>query len=77
MTHSQKIVENRFQNHHLDGRQVNVIPYPADDDIKIISNALSSFDSNYQANYTSKSQLSLMPQIKVFFEYPNHCRMTD
>ena len=76
MEHPKGIVEKRFERLDLDGRAVLVTKYSTEDDIQVILDALTNFDSSFNAGITSKAQLRRIPIIEPFLCYPDHCRTT-
>jgi len=60
----------------LEGRKVEVLPYPTTNDVALLSNKLKSFDRNYDKNIKSKSQLQKMELIEQFLNYEKHFQIT-
>lgn len=71
-----QILEDRFKLLDLDGRPVTVIPYATENNCKIITDALKSFDPGFDISYRSRSNISKVPFIAEFFNSPYHCRVT-
>ena len=64
MDYPMDLVKTRFASLNLDGRPVEVIPYPRDDTLKVLTDALLDFDPNFDTNIKSKSQMSKIPIIE-------------
>ena len=47
----------------MDGRPVEVIPYPVDNTLKVLTDGIVEFDPVFDPNIISKSQISKIPQI--------------
>ena len=58
------LVKTRFASLKLDGRPVEVIPYPRDNSLKVLTDTLLDFDPDFEANIKIKSQMSKMPLIE-------------
>ena len=44
------LVEERFERLNLDGRPVEFIPYPGDNDLKVLIDAIVEFDYDFDPN---------------------------
>ena len=73
--HPKKMIENCFKELELEGRKVEVLPYPTTNDVAFLSNKLKSFDRNYDENIKSKSQLQKMELIEQFLNCEKHCQI--
>eukprot|EP00957_Ditylum_brightwellii_P080626 6132418-Ditylum_brightwellii.AAC.1 len=60
MLYPQCKIEDQFRMLILDNCPVEVIPYPTKEQVFVISNALSSYDPEYDEHYTSKPQIAKM-----------------
>ena len=58
MDYPMDLVKTRFASLKLDGRPVEVIPYPRDDSLKVWTNALLDFDPDFDHNIKGKYQMS-------------------
>ena len=72
-----KIVEERFKSLNIDGRQVEVKPYPKEAEVKVLTDALRAFDPSYDPEKRSKSGLQQMKNIAEFMNSPEHCRISE
>ena len=77
MDYPMDLVKTRFASLKLDGRPVEVIPYPRDDSLKVLTDAVLDFDPDFDPNIKSKYQMSKMPLIEEFLASPEYCRLTD
>ena len=64
MEYPMDLFNTNFASLKLDGRQVEVITYPRDDSLKVLTNTLLDFDPDFDPNIKSKSQMSNMPLIE-------------
>jgi hypothetical protein len=71
------VEDRRFNRLELDGRPVEVSDHTREEDVQILVDALTAFDSGYDLSIQSKTQLSKVPHIKAFLESPDHCRITS
>ena len=72
-----KIVEESFKSLNIDGRQVEVKPYPKEAEVKVLTDALRAFDPSYDPEKQSKSGLQQMKNIAEFMNIPEHCRISE
>ena len=77
MEYSMDLVKTRFSSLNMDCRPAEVIPYPRDDSLKLLTNALLDNDPDFYPNIKSKSQMSKMLLIEELLASPEHCRLTD
>ena len=64
MKYPMNLVEDRFKYLNMDGRPVEVIPYPVENTLKVLTHAIVDFDPVFDTNIKSKSQMSNMPLIE-------------
>ena len=77
MKYPMNLVEERFKRLNMDGRPVEVIPYPGDNTLKLLTDVLVYFDPVFDPNIRSKSQISKMPQIAELIASPEHFGLSD
>ena len=63
MKYPMNLVEERFEYLNLYGRPVEVIPYPVENTLKVLTHAIVDFDPVFDTNIKSKSQINKIPQI--------------
>ena len=71
------LVKIRISSLKLDGQPVEVIPYPRDNILKVLTNTLLDFEPDFDPNIKSKSQMSKMTLIEELIAISEHCRLTD
>ena len=54
------LVKTRFASLKLDVRPVEIIPYPRDNSLKVLTDKILDFDPDFDSNIKSKSQMSKM-----------------
>ena len=64
------LVKIRISSLKLDGQPVEVIPYPRDDILKVLTNTILDFDPDFDPNIKRKSHMSKMPLIEEFTASP-------
>ena len=77
MDYPMDLVKTRFASLNLDGQPVEVIPYPRDNSLKLLTDALLDFEPDFDPNIKSKSHMSKMLLIEEFLASLEHCRLTD
>ena len=77
LSNPKKLAEGRFEILELDGCPVQVVPYPNFANISEIEHALEPFDSRYDPDASTKSQLQKMTAISNFIPSANHLRITE
>ena len=77
MKYPMNLVEERFKHLNMDGRPVEVIPYPGHNTLKVLTDALIDFDPAFDPNIRSKFQIRKMPQISELLASLEHFRLSD
>ena len=77
MKYPTNLVEERFNRLNMDGIPVEVIPYPGENTLKLLTDTLVEFDPAFDPNIRSKYQISKMPRIAELLASPEHCRLSD
>ena len=77
MDYPMYLVKTRFASLKLDGRLVEVITYPRDNSLKLLTDALLDFDPDFDPSIKSKYQMSKIPPIEEFLASREHYRLTD
>ena len=68
-------MEGQFEQLELDGRPVQVVPYPTFSEVSEIEDALEDFDSLYDPNASTNSPLQKMTAIFNFISSADHFRI--
>ena len=76
LSNPKKLMEVRFEQLELDGRPFWVFPYPTVEEVFEIEDSLGAFDSRYDPNEITKSQLQKMPSISNCISSFDHFRIT-
>ena len=76
MEYPMDLVKTRFASLKLDGRPVEVFPYPRGNSLKALTDALLDFYPDFDPNIKSKSQMIKMTLIEEFLASPEHYRLT-
>ena len=71
------LFEERVKRLRLDGLQVEVITYPGDDTLKVLTDVLVDFDPDFDSKIRSNSQIRKMPQIAEFVSILEHFRLSN
>ena len=61
MKYPTNLVEDRFNRLNIYDRPVEVIPYPGDNTLKLLTDTLVEFDPAFDPNIISKYQIRKMP----------------
>ena len=77
MKYPMNLVKERFKYLNLDGRPVEVISYPVDNTLEVLTDALVEFDPAFDPNIRFKFQISKMPQISEVLASLEHFRLSD
>ena len=77
LSHPMKLMEHRFHQLELDSRPFQVLSYATNTEIKETEDALKAFDSSYDLNATTKSQLQKIPVINTFLSSYDHYHITE
>ena len=77
MDYTMDLVKTRFASLKMDGRPVEVIPYPRNNSLKVLTNALLYLEPDFDPGMKRKSQLRRMLLIKEFLAKPEHFCLTD
>lgn len=72
-----KILEAGTVGGKIDGCAIGVSNWVTSAEVLALQDKICSYEPYYQPEFRNKSHLRLMPQIKKFFESPDHCRITD
>ena len=72
-------ISDRFKRLRLDGRPVEVKPWPGNDslDVQRLHNALLDYDDDYNPEYRKSTDLKKMKRLYNLLGGPNHCQITD
>eukprot|EP00978_Attheya_sp_CCMP212_P025217 scaffold80767_cov35-Attheya_sp.AAC.1 len=72
-------MSDRFERLRLDGRPVEVKPWPGNDSFEVrrLHNALLDYDQDYNPEYHKSTDLKKMKCLYNLLEDPNHCQVTD
>ena len=76
LSNPKKLMEVRFEQLELGGRPVQVVLYPTVSRVSEIEYTLEDFDSRYDTNASTKSQLYNMLAISNFISSADHLRIT-
>ena len=76
LSNPKKLMEGQFEKLELDGRPVQVVPYPTVAKVSEIEDSVEAFEYSYDPNESTKSQLQKIPAISNFIQIANHCRIT-
>ena len=70
MDYLMDLVKTRFASLNLEGQTVEVIPYPRDDSLKVLTDALLDFEPDLDPNIKSKYQMRKITLIEEFLASP-------
>ena len=76
LSNTKKLMEGQFEQLELNGRPVQVVLYPTVAEVSEIEDVLESFDSSYDPNVNTKSQIQKMSVISNFISNDDHLRIT-
>ena len=76
MKYPMNLFDDRFKRLNIDSRPVEVIPYPGDNTLKVLTDAFVEFDPAFDPNIRRKSQIIKMPLIAELLASPEHCRLS-
>ncbi len=72
-----KILEDSTVAGRINGQPIGVSQWATSAQVLALQEKIRSYKPNFQPKYCNKSHLHHMPNIKEFFNSPDHCRTTD